>query len=366
MNKILVEPERRGDLGAGAPRDDDRLDPRQLAFLILGELAEEELADDRAEDRVAEELEPLVRGQPVVRPRRVRQRLAQEVGATKRVADHLLALLEHSGVVPVSHRRHGRIVVSPKGFAIRSLKLSPRIRVVNSRGRGRGRAISRPRAGITGIGLVRSSRSHGMNESSDPLGILATGARLDTAGHVDHPGTDAPEPLGDVLRGQAAGQDEAGVRRDRSQEVLGDRRARPSGLARDPGVDQHGVRHCVPASRPRPGNRSSLRTSGGISEAEGADDPEMPEAQAGLRAAHRRGAGRSPGRGDRPARRPRRPAGRRTGRRPGRGGQGGDDLGREAGVDVSRRARMEIQADPVRPGLEASQRPRRPGSGRRS
>ena len=115
MNRNSSSRQRLGDLRAGAPGDHDRLDPRQLAFLVVGELAEQELADDRAEDRVAEELEPLVRGEPVIGPRGMRERLAKEVGATERVAEHVLALARAVGSRPVE----SSAAWSDRGFAQR-------------------------------------------------------------------------------------------------------------------------------------------------------------------------------------------------------------------------------------------------------
>jgi hypothetical protein len=46
--------------------DDDALDARELALEILREAVEDRLADDDAENGVAEELEPLVRGEAVL------------------------------------------------------------------------------------------------------------------------------------------------------------------------------------------------------------------------------------------------------------------------------------------------------------
>ena len=61
-----VEPELGGDDGARAPRDDVRTDLRQLPLGVLGEAVVEGARDHEAEHAVAEELEPLVRLDPVL------------------------------------------------------------------------------------------------------------------------------------------------------------------------------------------------------------------------------------------------------------------------------------------------------------
>ena len=54
----------------------------------------EQFADHRAEDGVAEELQPLVRGQAVFGPRGVRQGRQQQVLVLELIADPLLKLLQ--------------------------------------------------------------------------------------------------------------------------------------------------------------------------------------------------------------------------------------------------------------------------------
>jgi hypothetical protein len=73
-DEVFAQVERLGEAGAGASADDDRLDLGEVAFLVIGEAEVELLAGDQAEDRVAEELHPLVRRQARVGPGGVRQR----------------------------------------------------------------------------------------------------------------------------------------------------------------------------------------------------------------------------------------------------------------------------------------------------
>ena len=58
---------------------------------------------------------------------------------------------------------------------MRSLKLSPRMRVVNSRGGGEAEQSRLPRAGITGIGLRPLEPTSRMDESADPPGSFRPG-----------------------------------------------------------------------------------------------------------------------------------------------------------------------------------------------
>ena len=74
----LVDAQLFGNLRAGAPRYDDRLDLRQVPLEIIRELPKQHLTDDRTQDRVTQKLEPFIRGQPVVGPRRMRQRFLEE------------------------------------------------------------------------------------------------------------------------------------------------------------------------------------------------------------------------------------------------------------------------------------------------
>ena len=88
----LVDSQLLRDLGAGPPRDDDRLDPGQLTLQVLGELTEQHVADDRPEDRIPEELQPLIRDQAMVRSGCVREGLPEKVQVAKAITDDLLAL----------------------------------------------------------------------------------------------------------------------------------------------------------------------------------------------------------------------------------------------------------------------------------
>ena len=64
----------------------------QVSLEIVRELAKQQFANDRTQDRVTQELEPFVGGQPVVGSRRMRQRLLEEVSGWKPIADDLLTL----------------------------------------------------------------------------------------------------------------------------------------------------------------------------------------------------------------------------------------------------------------------------------
>src|SRR3954453_7544132 len=81
----------------------------------------------------------------------------------------------------------------------------------------------------------------GAEQGGDAGRVLAPRRRFDAAGDVDHPGAEACQAGGDVLRGQATGQDQAGQGGERIEEVGGDQVAGPTRLARDIGVDQDGV-----------------------------------------------------------------------------------------------------------------------------
>ena len=90
----LLHPQVLADLGAGLAADDDRLDPRQIAFEILRVLPEEQLADDGAQNGVAKEFQPFVGRQAVFGPRGVRQRGLQQMFVVKSVADPLFTTLQ--------------------------------------------------------------------------------------------------------------------------------------------------------------------------------------------------------------------------------------------------------------------------------
>ena len=78
QHQKLAQPQRLADLGTREPAHDDRLELGEVAFEEFGELVIELLADDFAEDRVAEEFEPLVRGQAMIGAGSVRERRFQE------------------------------------------------------------------------------------------------------------------------------------------------------------------------------------------------------------------------------------------------------------------------------------------------
>ena len=104
----------------------------------------------------------------------------------------------------------------------------------------------------------------------------------------------------------------------------------------------------------------------GVPEAERADDPEMSEGDEVGRRLARRATGRSasPMRSARAAT----SSGGRSTKRPtarARGGQGGDDLRGEGGLDPTGRGRVEVQADPVGTGRDTGQGVGRRWSGRR-
>ena len=99
QHQKLAQPKRLADLRARLPADDDRLELRQVAFELLGKLLEQLLADDQAEDRVAEKLQPLVRRQPMIGPGGVRQRRVQQLRIAKPIAEPLLAALQAEGIV---------------------------------------------------------------------------------------------------------------------------------------------------------------------------------------------------------------------------------------------------------------------------
>src|SRR5580658_8338833 len=77
------------DLGAGLAANDDRLDPRQIAFQVLRKLPKEQFAYDCPQDRIAEEFQALIGSQAVLRPRGMRQRSLEQMLVVKRIADSL-------------------------------------------------------------------------------------------------------------------------------------------------------------------------------------------------------------------------------------------------------------------------------------
>ena len=119
----LVDPQLLRDLGAGPTRDHDRLDPGQLPFEIVGEPPIEHVADDRTQDRIAQELHPLVRDQAVIGTRGVGQRLTEKRRVPEAVADDLLAIGQGFGIVVVSCPGHGRTNKPPKELRCGNLRL---------------------------------------------------------------------------------------------------------------------------------------------------------------------------------------------------------------------------------------------------
>ena len=85
---------RRTELGAGQPADDDRFDPRQVAFEVFGILVVENLADHRAQDRIAQEFQAFVRSQAVFGAGGMRQGRQKHALVLKFIADPLLQLVE--------------------------------------------------------------------------------------------------------------------------------------------------------------------------------------------------------------------------------------------------------------------------------
>ena len=94
QDQELLHSQALADLRAGLPADDDRFDSRQIAFQILGELPKEQLADDRPQDRVAEEFQALVGGQPMLGPGGMRQRCQQQALILEMIADPRLKLFQ--------------------------------------------------------------------------------------------------------------------------------------------------------------------------------------------------------------------------------------------------------------------------------
>jgi len=77
LREPLPEPELPADDRAALPRDDVGADLRQLPFGVLGEALVELLGDREPEDAVPQELQPLVGLGAVLRPRGVREGVAQ-------------------------------------------------------------------------------------------------------------------------------------------------------------------------------------------------------------------------------------------------------------------------------------------------
>ena len=76
QDQELLHAQGLADLGAGLPADDDRLDLGQVAFQVLGVLDGTASRRRRRQDGVAQKLQPLVGGQPVLGPRGMGQAAA--------------------------------------------------------------------------------------------------------------------------------------------------------------------------------------------------------------------------------------------------------------------------------------------------
>ena len=247
------------DLGAGPPRDDDRLDPRQVPFEVVGELPEEQVADDRPEDRIAQELQPLVRDQPVIGPRGVRQRLAEEGQVPEAVADDLLAIGQRFGIVAVSRPGHGRTNKAPKELRCGTIDYKSR-RALSTVSMSASQAVDAD----TGAALddLRALRYRRLRPTAG-----RTDERGDRGGSL-RPGDDSTPLATSTIQGRTRAirsatfsgvRPPARIRRGRggtrSRIVVGDRR---------PGAARHGRGHRHrpgprpadgPAPRPAPGSR---------------------------------------------------------------------------------------------------------------
>ncbi len=78
QDQELLHSQALADLGAGLAADDDRFDPRQVALQVLRILPKEQFADDRPQDRIAEEFQAFVGSQAMLGPRGVRQRSLEQ------------------------------------------------------------------------------------------------------------------------------------------------------------------------------------------------------------------------------------------------------------------------------------------------
>ena len=90
-NQEFFQAQFAADLRAGRAADDDRFDLRQIAFEILGILVKQNFTHDGAENRVAQEFQSLVGGQPVQGAGGMGQSRAQEKLVAEHVVDATLA-----------------------------------------------------------------------------------------------------------------------------------------------------------------------------------------------------------------------------------------------------------------------------------
>jgi len=112
QDQTLFHAQGPAELRARLAADDHRLDLRQVPLQVLGKPVVEQVADDGAQDGVAEELETLVGNQAVLRAGSVRQRGPQKVLVAELVVDPPLAqikqLAQIFGRQGMGVDRHGR------------------------------------------------------------------------------------------------------------------------------------------------------------------------------------------------------------------------------------------------------------------
>ena len=104
QDQKLPQPERLADLRAGLPADDDRLELGQIAFELVGKLRKQLFADHEPENRVAQELQPLVRRQAMIGAGRVRQGRFEQLEIAELIPQPLLAALQAKGIVRIGDR----------------------------------------------------------------------------------------------------------------------------------------------------------------------------------------------------------------------------------------------------------------------
>ena len=126
-----MQPQRLADLSARLPADDDRFDLGQIAFEIVRVLHVEQLADDRAQDRVAEKFETLIGRQPVLSTGGMRQGRDEQRFVAKFVTNAAFATLQLRelglGHRRADSRRHGRETATLVKLAKIWSKASPRL-----------------------------------------------------------------------------------------------------------------------------------------------------------------------------------------------------------------------------------------------
>ncbi len=90
QDQKLIQPQQTADLRARLPADDHRLDLGEIAFQVFGILPEEDLADDQAQNGVAQELQALVGGQAMQGARGVREGRTQQLLVLEHIAESFL------------------------------------------------------------------------------------------------------------------------------------------------------------------------------------------------------------------------------------------------------------------------------------